>query len=72
MQRQMKMGTMIHGVGEKMSDWRHPEIPSDASVSLEFYIEQAQKAEEGKFDFVFIADALYINENSNPHLNISS
>ncbi|CEI81359.1 monooxygenase [Oceanobacillus oncorhynchi subsp. incaldanensis] len=67
MQRQMKMGTMIHGVGEKMSDWRHPELPSDASVSLKFYIEQAQKAEEGKFDFVFIADALHINEHSNPH-----
>ncbi|WP_339238557.1 LLM class flavin-dependent oxidoreductase [Oceanobacillus sp. FSL W7-1281] len=63
----MKMGTMIHGVGEKMSDWRHPEIPSDASVNLKFYIEQAQKAEEGKFDFVFIADALHINEHSNPH-----
>ncbi|ALX47516.1 monooxygenase [Lentibacillus amyloliquefaciens] len=67
MQRKLKMGTMIHGVGEKMSDWRHPEIPVDASVSLEFYIKQVQKSEEGKFDFVFIADALCINEHSNPH-----
>lgn len=58
---------MIHGVGEKISDWRHSEIPVDASISFEFYKEQTQKSEEGKFDFVFIADALFINEKSNPH-----
>ncbi|WP_342513411.1 LLM class flavin-dependent oxidoreductase [Sporosarcina sp. FSL K6-1522] len=66
-QRQLKLGTMIHGVGEKMSDWRHPEMPADASVSFEFYKQQAQLSEQGKFDFVFIADALYITEKSNPH-----
>lgn len=66
-QRQLKLGTMIHGVGEKMSDWRHPDIPSDASVSFEFYKQQAQVSERGKFDFIFIADALFINEKSNPH-----
>ncbi len=65
--KQLKLGTMIHGVGEKISDWRHPSIPSDASVSLPFYTAQATMAERGKFDFVFIADALYINEKSNPH-----
>lgn len=64
---QLKLGTMIHGVGEKISDWRHPSIPSDASVSFNFYKEQAEVSERGKFDFVFIADALYINEKSNPH-----
>lgn len=58
---------MIHGVGEKIADWRHPTIPSDASVNFNFYKEQAQISECGKFDFVFIADALYINEKSNPH-----
>jgi FMN-dependent oxidoreductase (nitrilotriacetate monooxygenase family) len=36
-------------------------------VSLEFYTNQAQKAEEGKFDLVFIADGLHINEKSIPH-----
>ena len=65
--KKLKLGTMIHGVGEKISDWRHPEMPSDASVSFEFYKQQALISEKGKFDFVFIADALYINEKSNPH-----
>nr|WP_188074767.1 LLM class flavin-dependent oxidoreductase [Planococcus sp. ANT_H30] len=67
MRKQLKIGTMIHGVGEKISDWRHPSMPSDASVSFAFYKQQAQTSERGKFDFVFIADALYINEKSNPH-----
>ncbi|AIY04422.1 nitrilotriacetate monooxygenase protein [Planococcus sp. PAMC 21323] len=67
MRKQLKLGTMIHGVGEKISDWRHPAMPADASVSFEFYKQQAQTSERGKFDFVFIADALYINEKSNPH-----
>lgn len=67
MRKKLKLGTMIHGVGEKISDWRHPAMPSDASVSFEFYKQQAQTSERGKFDFVFIADALYINEKSNPH-----
>lgn len=65
--KKLKIGTMIHGVGEKISDWRHPTMPSDASVSFEFYKQQALTSERGKFDFVFIADALYINEKSNPH-----
>jgi FMN-dependent oxidoreductase (nitrilotriacetate monooxygenase family) len=34
---------------------------------LNFYTNQAQKAEEGKFDLVFIADGLHINEKSIPH-----
>ncbi len=65
--KRLKLGTMIHGIGEKMSDWRHPAMPADASVSFSFYKQQAQLSEQGKFDFVFIADALYINEKSNPH-----
>lgn len=63
----LKLGSMIHGVGGNISGWRHPEVQADASVSLNFYKERAQKSEEGKFDFVFIADGLYINEQSIPH-----
>ena len=37
------------------------------ALVLDFYKEQAQKAEEGKFDLVFIADGVYINEKSIPH-----
>lgn len=66
-QRKLRLGSIIHGVGGNISGWRHPEVQTDASVSLDFYKERAQKSEEGKFDFVFIADGLFINEQSIPH-----
>jgi len=65
--KQLKLGAIIHGVGGNISGWRHPEVPTDASVSFPFYKEQASVAEAGKFDLVFIADGLYITEKSIPH-----
>lgn len=65
--KQIKFGALIHGVGGNVSAWRHPEVPADASVNFQFYTQQAQTAEAGKFDLVFIADGLYINEKSIPH-----
>ncbi|MCR2806327.1 LLM class flavin-dependent oxidoreductase [Paenibacillus soyae] len=65
--KSIKLGALIHGVGGNVTAWRHPDVPADASVSFPFYKEQAQIAEAGKFDLVFIADGLYINEKSIPH-----
>ncbi|WP_341279019.1 LLM class flavin-dependent oxidoreductase [Paenibacillus sp. FSL H8-0537] len=65
--RQLKLGAILHGVGGNIAGWRHPDAQPDASVNIEFYKQQAQKAEAGKLDFVFIADGLYINEKSIPH-----
>lgn len=65
--RSLKFGAIIHGVGGSNTTWRHPEVLSDASVNFGFYKRQALKAEEGKFDLVFIADGLYITEKSIPH-----
>lgn len=47
--------------------WRHPDAQPDASVNFELYKQWVQKAEAGKFDLIFIADGLYINEKSIPH-----
>lgn len=65
--KQLKLGAIIHGVGGNVSGWRHPEAITDASVNFGFYKQQAQKAESGKFDLLFIADGLYITEKSIPH-----
>jgi FMN-dependent oxidoreductase (nitrilotriacetate monooxygenase family) len=66
-QRRLRLGANLNGVGNSISFWRHPDIPINASVNLDFYKKQAMKAEEGKFDLLFIADGLFINEKSNPH-----
>ncbi|OAB42787.1 LLM class flavin-dependent oxidoreductase [Paenibacillus glacialis] len=66
-QKKLKLGAIIHGVGGNPAAWRHPDVPSDASVNFNYYKEQALTAEVGKFDLVFIADGLYITEKSIPH-----
>ncbi|MGO4548562.1 LLM class flavin-dependent oxidoreductase [Paenibacillus sp. 2TAB23] len=65
--KKLRLGAVLHGAGGNLAGWRHPDAVADASVNFQFYKQQAIKAEEGKFDFLFIADGLFINEKSNPH-----
>jgi FMN-dependent oxidoreductase (nitrilotriacetate monooxygenase family) len=65
--RQIKLGFILHGVGRTWTDWRHPDADPGASTNFGFYKRQAQLAERGKFDFLFVADSLSINEKSSPH-----
>lgn len=66
-QRQIKLGFILHGVGRTWNDWRHPDRDVNASTSFAYYRHQAEVAERGKFDFLFVADSLSINEKSSPH-----
>src|SRR5471032_3341950 len=65
--RQIRLGAIIQGASGNMSAWRHPDAVADASINIQFCQQLAQKAEQGKFDFLFVADGLYINEQSIPH-----
>jgi FMN-dependent oxidoreductase (nitrilotriacetate monooxygenase family) len=65
--RAMKLGFILHGVGRTWGDWRHPDADPGASTNFAFYTRQAQLAERGKFDFLFVADSLSITEKSSPH-----
>jgi FMN-dependent oxidoreductase (nitrilotriacetate monooxygenase family) len=64
----MKLGAVLHGVGRTWNDWRHPDRPVDASIDFKDYLRQTLVAERGKFDFVFVADGLFISEKSSPHI----
>ena len=65
--RQLRLGTILHGASGNMSAWRHPAAIADASINFDFVKDTALKAEAGKLDFLFVADGLYINEKSIPH-----
>lgn len=65
--RQLRLGSILHGASGNMSAWRHPAATADASINFDFVKSTAIKAEEGKLDFLFVADGLYINEKSLPH-----
>jgi FMN-dependent oxidoreductase (nitrilotriacetate monooxygenase family) len=65
--KQLKLGHMIEGAGRTWTDWRHPDATPGGSTDFGYYKRSAQLAEQGKFDFLFIADSLSINEKSSPH-----
>ena len=65
--RQLKLGVILSGVGTGQNDWRHPDLPGDASIDIGWYIQAAQRAEAAKFDLVFIVDSPYITPDTAPH-----
>lgn len=65
--RQLHLGAVLTGVGTEQNAWRHPDLPGDASVNIDWYIEHARKAEAAKFDHVFIVDSPYITPDTAPH-----
>jgi alkanesulfonate monooxygenase SsuD/methylene tetrahydromethanopterin reductase-like flavin-dependent oxidoreductase (luciferase family) len=68
-QRQIKLGLVTTGVGGpgEFSRWLDPEIPVDASVDIDWYIDIVRQAEAAKFDLVFIVDSQFITPDSPPH-----
>lgn len=62
----MKLGLFLMGTGHHIASWRHPDVPSNAAESLDFFKKIAIKAEEGKLDMLFLSDGLSINELSHP------
>jgi FMN-dependent oxidoreductase (nitrilotriacetate monooxygenase family) len=69
MARHLKFGAVLMGVGGpgQHDVWRHPEIPADASVDIDWYVARARQAEAALFDLVFIVDSAYITPDSPPH-----
>ncbi|MEC3911395.1 LLM class flavin-dependent oxidoreductase [Sphingobium sp. CR2-8] len=68
-QRQLKLGLVPTGVGGPgdSNRWLDTDIPVDASVSIDWYIDVVRQAEAAKFDLVFIVDSQFITANSPPH-----
>jgi FMN-dependent oxidoreductase (nitrilotriacetate monooxygenase family) len=54
-------------MSDTASSWRDPALPGDASVNIDWYIEQARLAEAAKFDLVFIVDSPFITPDTAPH-----
>ncbi len=67
--RQLKLGAVTMGAGGPGQPylWLDEDIPVDASVNINWYIEQARLAEQARFDLVFIVDSQFITADSPPH-----
>ena len=68
-ERKIKLGVIPYGVGGPGSYqlWHDPEIPGDASVDIDWFVDVARQAEAAKFDLVFIVDSQFITPDSPPH-----
>ncbi len=65
--RQLRLGAILQGVGMTQDGWKQPNVPSNASIDIDWYREGARAAEAAKFDFIFIVDSPYITPDSAPH-----
>ncbi|UAL11741.1 LLM class flavin-dependent oxidoreductase [Caulobacter segnis] len=65
--RQLKLGAILAGVGADHAAWRDPALPGDASIDINWYIDNARLAEATKFDLVFIVDSPFITPDTAPH-----
>lgn len=67
--RQMHLGAFLYPTGYHVAAWRHPDVPSDAGVNFHHFAQLAQLAEQGKFDFLFLADSLAVRGRDLPALS---
>lgn len=65
--KQLKIGGIIDGLGWNYMGWRHPDMPANASESIDYYVQKAKRLEEGKFDMIFLADVSHIGPGMIPH-----
>lgn len=65
--RQLHFGAILEGVGADHSSWLDPDLPGDASIDIDWFIDNAKKAEASLFDLVFIVDSPYITPDTAPH-----
>ncbi len=66
-EKRIPFGVMLQGPGGHMNAWRHPSVPADASTNFDYYVRTAIQAEAAGIAFAFVADGLYVNEQSIPH-----
>src|SRR3954468_25033243 len=58
----MKLGAFFHPTGNHVAAWLHPDAQIDAGTNFRHYAEITQTAERGKFDLMFVADAVATRE----------
>ncbi len=58
----MKLGAFFHPTGNHVAAWMHPEAQIDAGTNFRHYAEITQTAERGKFDLMFVADAVAVRD----------
>lgn len=67
--RRMGLNAVIFGLGSHEAAWRMPESDPLSSTDLDYWIDIAQRAEEGGFDALFLGDVLALQQSADRHLS---
>jgi FMN-dependent oxidoreductase (nitrilotriacetate monooxygenase family) len=63
MSRPIHLNLFIHGRGHHEAAWRHPAASPLPLTDISYYVGLAQRAEQGLFDSVFLADQLALGSD---------
>lgn len=63
MTKPLHLNLFVHGRGHHEAGWRHPRASRLALTDIEYFAGLAQRAEQGKFDSIFFADYLALNDD---------
>src|SRR5277367_5055169 len=58
----LKLGAFFHPTGNHVAAWLHPAAQIDARTNFRHYAQITQTAERGKFDLMFVADAVAVRD----------
>jgi N-acetyl-S-(2-succino)cysteine monooxygenase len=61
----LKLGIALFPGGGHVAAWRHGDYPADRGLTFQHFVEATVLAEQGKLDFVFIADSSAIRGSEN-------
>jgi alkanesulfonate monooxygenase len=64
--RQIKLGLSMRQLGYHAGAWRHPDVPADGAMDIDYFVHVARTAERGLFDMVFLADGVALRQRDQP------
>ncbi len=67
----MKLGLSIRQLGYHAGGWRHPDVPAGGAMDIDHYVHNAQVAERGLLDMVFLADGVALRQRDEPPGSLS-
>lgn len=59
---QLRLGAFFYATGHHIAGWRHPSSEADGGLNLARYVGWTRRAEEAKFDLVFLEDGAGIRD----------
>jgi len=68
--RQLRLNAFLLHTGHHIAAWRHAEVPAHQALDFDYYRQLAQIAEAGKFDALFLADHIGINQASGEDIEV--